>query len=94
MNNELFLITKVKLEGTISGKNPVVAEVPNNHVAPCSFEKLGEHVDFMFSNIKKEFINFNFESLILDVDYTNVTTPENVCALTVGFDKEGKVWVC
>ena len=95
MNNELFLITNVKLEGTLAGRSlPVVAQVPNQHVSPCSFEKLGEHVDFMFEHIKKQFCAYSFESLILDVDYANVSTPENVCALTVGFDKEGEVWVC
>ncbi len=87
MNNELFLITNVKLEGTLAGRSlPVVAQVPNQHVSPCSFEKLSEHVDVMCEHIKKQFCAYSFESLILDVDYANVSTPENVCALTVGFD--------
>jgi hypothetical protein len=95
MNSELFLITNVTLEGTIVGRPlPVVAQVPNQHVEPCSFEQLGEHVSFMFDHIKKQFRNYNFESLILDVDYANVNTPDATHGFKVGFDKEGEVWVC
>ena len=46
MNNELFLITNVKLEGTIVGRElPVVAQVPNQHVAPTLLRPPFEPVD-------------------------------------------------
>ena len=90
MENTTYLIKTV----TVVAGDPqsVKAQVPNNKVAPVSWEKLHEIVEMYFNEIKKVYGIFGFKKMVVTLEYVDVNEPNHIRAIDFGFDKEGDVY--
>jgi hypothetical protein len=70
----------------------VEAKVPSKHVAPVSWEKLHEIMEYYLSECKKTFGIFNFKSMILTLDYIDVAEPNHERSVMMGYDAEGEIY--
>jgi len=90
MENTNYLIKTVTLTALEPLK--VEAKVPNKHVAPVSWEKLHEIMEYYLSECKITFGIFNFKSMILTLDYIDVAEPNHERSVMMGYDAEGEIY--
>jgi len=90
MENTTYLIKTVTL--TAAEPLKVEAKVPNKHVAPVSWEKLHEIMEYYLSECKKTFGVYNFKTMILTLDYIDVAEPNHERSVMMGYDYEGEIY--
>jgi hypothetical protein len=90
MENTTYLIKNVQV--VAEDPQTVKTQVPNNKIAPVSWEKLNEIVEMYFNEINNIYGIYGFKKMVVTLEYVDINEPNHIRAIDFGFDEEGDIY--